>query len=127
MSGFEPLAFTALRVVGGFLFVAHGLQKLGLIGEQGMVNLGSLLGAAAILETIGGPLIMLGLFTIPTAIVLSGEMAIAYFRVHSPIGPWPVENGGELALLYLFLFLFIASRGPGRWSLDYRRRSHRHI
>jgi putative oxidoreductase len=122
LTRFEPLAFAALRVVGGFLFMAHGLQKFGLLGDDGMVNLVSRLGAAAFLETIGGPLIILGWFTVPTAVVLAGEMAVAYFTVHNPSGFWPIENGGELAAFYCFFFLLVATRGPGLWSLDRRRR-----
>ena len=118
LTKFEPLAFTALRVVGGLLFMAHGLQKFGLIGDRDMVDLASLRGAAAIFETFGGPLIALGLWTVPTAFVLSGQMAFAYFLSHFPRGLLPIENGGELAALYCFFFLFGSARGAGPWSLD---------
>ena len=118
LTKFEPLAFTALRVVGGLLFMAHGLQKFGLIGDRDMVELASLLGAAAFFETFGGPLIMVGLWTVPTAFVLSGQMASAYFLSHFPRGLLPIENGGELAALFCFFFLFVSTRGAGPWSLD---------
>jgi putative oxidoreductase len=78
----------------------------------------SLMGAAGILETVGGALMALGLFTRPVAFILSGEMAVAYFRQHAPRGPWPILNGGELAILFCFLWLFFSAAGPGPISLD---------
>jgi putative oxidoreductase len=113
----EPYAYFALRVVAGFLFLFHGLQKFGVLGGQG-VPLASLPGAAALIETVGGPLIMIGFLTVPTAFIASGEMAFAYFIAHQPKARWPIENGGELAALFCFLFLFVASRGAGIWSAD---------
>ena len=77
-----------------------------------------MLGAAGIIETIGGALIILGLFTRPVAFLLSGELAIGYFRTHAPRGFWPITNGGELAVIYCFFFLWLSSAGGGRWSLD---------
>ena len=119
-SSFEPYAVSLLRIVVGFTFSLHGWQKLfGLFGGVGApVRLASVLGAAGILETIGGALIFLGLFTRPVAFILCGEMAVAYFRQHAPHGFWPIKNGGELAVLYCFIFLLIASAGAGPWSLD---------
>ena len=70
------------------------------------------------LELAGGALIVIGLLTRPVAFVLAGEMAVAYFKAHFPQGFWPIENGGELAALFCFVFLYIAARGPGIWSLD---------
>ena len=113
----EPFAYAALRIVGGLLFLFHGLQKFGLVGGRA-VDLASRAGAAAFIEVIGGTLIMSGLLTVPAAFIASGEMAAAYFLSHQPRGGWPIQNGGELAALYCFLFLFIASRGPGMLSLD---------
>lgn len=112
---------SVLRVVAAFLFVAHGTQKL--FGfptpvPGGPIPLASLFGAAGLIELIGGTLLFVGLFTRPVAFVLSGEMAVAYFHAHVASGFWPLLNGGELAMLYCFLFLFFASAGGGRWSTD---------
>ena len=117
----EPLAFAAMRAVFGFLFVFHGLQKFGLFGGT-RADFATLYGAAGIIETIGGALIMAGLLTTPAAFIASGEMAVAYFRQHQPRGGWPIQNAGELAVLFCFAFLFIATRGGGPWSLDGLRR-----
>ena len=85
------------------------------------VPLGSLFGIGGILEIVGGALIVLGLFTRPVAFVLAGMMAVAYFMFHAPAGFYPIVNGGELAVLYCFIFLFFAAQGPGSLSLDARR------
>ena len=77
-----------------------------------------MMGAAAIIELVGGLLIMIGLLTTPAAFIASGEMAVAYFMMHQPQGTWPIQNRGELAALYAFLFLFVAARGAGIWSVD---------
>jgi len=103
--------------VAGLLFAFHGLQKFGLLGGD-MVPLASLLGAAAVIETVGGLLIMIGLAASPVAFICSGEMAYAYFTAHQPRGTWPIQNGGELAALYSFIFLYIATRGAGVLSVD---------
>jgi putative oxidoreductase len=114
----EGVAYAALRIVAGFLFWVHGLQKLfGLFGGR-EVELASRLGAAGLIETIAGTLIMIGLWTVPAAFIASGEMAFAYFLAHLPRGPWPVQNAGEPAVLLCFIFLFIATRGAGRISVD---------
>lgn len=115
---FEPQAYALLRIVSGLLFLFHGLQKLfGMFGGQ-KVELASQMGAAGIIELVGGALIMIGLAASPAAFVASGEMAFAYFTAHQPNGTWPVENQGELAALYAFIFLYIATRGSGIWSVD---------
>jgi putative oxidoreductase len=114
---FEPFAYALLRIVAGLLFMFHGLQKFGLLGGQ-MVPLASMAGAAAVIETVGGLLIMIGLQAAPVAFICSGEMAYAYFMVHQPRGTWPIQNGGELAALYSFIFLYVATRGSGRLSVD---------
>ncbi len=121
-SSFEPYALSLLRIVIGFTFSLHGYQKLfgffGGLGHGATAHLASLLGAASVLEISGGALIFLGLYTRPVAFILCGEMAVAYFRQHAPHGLWPITNGGELAVLYCFIFLVLASAGAGPWSLD---------
>lgn len=114
---FEPQAYALLRIVAGFLFLFHGLQKFGLFGGQ-RVPLDSLLGAAAIIELIGGVLVAIGLLTPVAAFICSGEMAYAYFMRHQPSGTWPIQNRGELAALYAFIFLYIATRGTGIWGVQ---------
>ena len=118
----EPLARFLLRVVAGFTFSMHGMQKVfglfgGLMGK-GPAVIGSLPWIAGVLETIGGVLIILGLFTSPVAFILSGEMAVAYFKVHFPHGFIPLRNGGELAAVYCFVFLYLCIAGAGPLSLD---------
>ena len=117
-----------LRIVAGLLFMAHGTQKLlAFPGAPGAssVPIASLLGVAGLLEAIGGAMLVFGIFTRPVAFVVAGEMAVAYFRSHAPQGPWPILNRGELAVLFCFLWLYIAAAGPGRFSLDGRRRGSR--
>lgn len=107
-----------LRLVASFTFLCHGLQKIfGLFGGH-QVHLVSMFGLAGLLETVGGTLLLLGLFTRPVAFLLCGEMAVAYFTQHFPRGPLPIQNGGELAVLYCFLFLLFAVAGPGMPSVD---------
>jgi putative oxidoreductase len=113
---------SVLRIVTGILFIEHGTFKLFGIpaGQPGNTpQLLSLLGIAAIVELIGGLLIVLGLFTRPTAFILSGEMAVAYFLMHASRGFWPFVNRGELAALYCFIYLFLAVAGGGSWSIDH--------
>ena len=117
LKAFEPYAYTALRIVAGLLFLFHGLQKFGFVGGQ-MVDLGSRLGVAAVIEVVAGTMILVGLATALAAFIASGEMAMAYFLAHQPQGGWPIQNQGELAVLYCFIFLFIATRGGGRLSVD---------
>ncbi len=123
MRQYEPYARSVLRIVTGLLFSCHGFQKaFGLFGGMGghgaAAHITSLLGIAGALETFGGLLILLGLFTRPVAFLLAGEMAVAYFRQHAPRGLWPILNGGELAVLYCFIFLLLCAAGPGPLSLD---------
>ena len=123
LGAWEPFARSALRIVVGFTFSLHGLQKfLGFFGGMGghgaTAPVFSLLWTAGVLETFGGLLLVVGLFTRPVAFLLAGEMAVAYFRTHQPRGLWPIENGGELAVLYCFVFLYLSTAGPGPWSLD---------
>jgi putative oxidoreductase len=108
-----------LRIVAGLLFFLHGLPKLfGGFGFDAPVPLFSQLGLAGIIEVFGGAAIALGLFASVAAFIASGEMAVAYFQVHLPQGFWPIVNGGELAALYCFVFLYLAATGSGKWSVD---------
>lgn len=112
--------YALMRVVFGFLFIFHGLQKIfGLFGGR-TAELLSLRGLAGGIEIVAGALIMAGLFTRPAAFIASGQMAVAYFMSHQPGGFWPIQNRGELAALYCFAFLYIAARGKGAWGLDRR-------
>ena len=107
----EPLAYQLMRIVAGLLFAFHGAQKLfGLFGMQRMPLI-SQFGAAGIIELTGGLLIAAGVAVTPVAFICSGEMAVAYFRSHYPKGMVPISNGGELAVLYCFVFLYISTRG----------------
>lgn len=115
---FGDIALSLLRAVSGLLFWQHGAQKLfGLLGGNQQA-LFSLLGVAGVLEFFGGLAILFGLFTRPVAFVLSGQMAVAYFMAHFPQGFWPIQNRGELAALYAFVFLFLFAVGGGSYSLD---------
>ena len=115
----EKVVINALRMVTGFLFWQHGAQKLfGMFGRAEPVEFFTLMGIAGVLETVGGILIFVGLFTRPTAFILAGEMAWAYFQSHAPGGFWPIMNRGELAVLFCFIFLYLAARGGGVFSLD---------
>ncbi len=120
----KPRLLSVLRIVTGFLFIQHGTQKMfGFPAEQRQpFEFFSMYGVAGTLELVGGLLIMLGLFTRPTAFILSGLMAFAYFIGHAPKGFWPLVNGGELAATWSFLFLYLAVAGGGIWSLDQLRR-----
>jgi putative oxidoreductase len=109
--------YPLFRVVFGFLFVCHGLQKFGLFGGH-MVPLFSRLGAAAVIESVCGPLIAAGAFTRLAAFIASGEMSVAYFTQHAPHGFLPLQNQGEPAVLFCFAFLYIAARGAGRFGFD---------
>jgi putative oxidoreductase len=117
----SPMALGILRIVAGFLLVQHGLAKLlGWFGGQ-VVPTFSLFWFAGLLETIGGPLIILGLLTRPIAFVLAGEMLVAYWLVHRPTGGWPVRNGGMVPLLFSLIFLHLAAAGGGLMALDSAR------
>ena len=129
-SKLSDLALTALRIVAGFLFFCHGAQKL--LGwflapgaERMALAFPQLLWFAGALELVGGTLLVLGLLTRPTAFLLSGEMAVAYFKAHFPNGWIPLMNHGELPVLYSFLFLFLAAHGGGPYSFDGSMRKRR--
>ena len=125
------IALALLRVVAGFMFMAHGAQKLfgALLPPDrpftGGPAIFSQMWIAGVLELGGGLLLAFGLFTRPVAFILAGEMAFAYFMVHNPQGFWPILNGGELAALYCFVFLVYAAIGGGRYSIDQLLRSRR--
>lgn len=124
-SKYQPQALAILRIVTGLLFLGHGLIKL--IGfpegaEPGQQALTTILGVGGLLETVGGVLIILGLFTRPTAFILSGMMAVAYWMFHAPSSLFPAVNGGDAAILFCFVFLYLVTSGPGAWSLDGARK-----
>jgi len=115
---YAELLYAVMRVVVGLLFACHGAQKLfGVLGGQSQAA-NPLLFAAGIIEFVGGGLVALGLWAGYAAFVASGEMAFAYFMVHAPNGFWPILNKGELAVLYCFVFLYVASHGSGPLSVD---------
>ncbi len=119
----SPHLLTLVRIVAAFLFIQVGTAKLfafpgAIMPGGGTASLGSLPGIAGVLETFGGLLLLLGLFTRPVAFLLSGEMAVAYFYGHAPQGFWPVLNQGTDAVFYAFLWLYLSAAGAGPWSLD---------
>jgi putative oxidoreductase len=118
---FAPYALALLRIVAAALFLEHGLAKL--VGfpagaPPGEQPLATLLGLAAVVETVTGTLMILGLFTRSAALIAAGEMAVAYWLVHAPHSFYPAVNGGDAAILFCFVFLYIAVAGPGVLSLD---------
>jgi putative oxidoreductase len=122
-AAWAPQMLSILRIMSALLFIAHGTQKL--IGfppsERGIPPLFSIYGLAGVLETFGGILLLVGLFTRPVAFVLSGMMAVAYFMAHAPQSFYPALNGGDAAILFCFVFLYLFTAGPGPWSVDARR------
>jgi putative oxidoreductase len=122
-----PRILAILRIVTALLFMEHGTQKL--LGFPPSPNPGppllSLLGVQGVLELVGGFLLLIGLFTRPVAFILSGDMAVAYFMAHAPRSFFPVLNGGDAAILYCFVFLYLAVAGGGEWSVDEFRRQPR--
>jgi putative oxidoreductase len=116
-----PRLLSVLRIILGFLFIPHGAQKLfGFMAppQWSTPPIFSMVGIAGALEFFGGLLILLGLFTRPVAFILSGMMAVAYFMIHAPGGFWPLQNKGELAVIYCWLFLVFSVAGGGAWSID---------
>ncbi len=117
--------YAIFRIVVGFLFMFHGMQKLfGAFGGE-KVEMASLMGLAGAIELFGGLLVMIGLFTSWAAFISSGTMAAAYFMAHANQGLWPIQNHGETAVLYCFAFLYIAARGAGPWSVAAAARNPR--
>lgn len=123
-AAWAPFALALLRLMAGLLFVEHGMGKLfhfPHIAIYDGIRLASLPGAAGVMELAGGALLALGLFTRPVAFLLSGEMAVAYFLYHNPQSFYPLVNGGEQAILFCFIYLYLAAAGGGAWSLDRMR------
>lgn len=117
----QPHLLSLMRIVAAFLFMAHGTQKLFSFPADppfGNPEMLTLFWWAGVLEVFGGLLLLIGLLTRPVAFLLSGQMAVAYFMVHASQSFWPLLNGGELAALYSFVFLYLAAAGGGRWSVD---------
>jgi putative oxidoreductase len=122
LSSYEDRIYALLRIVAGLLFLCHGAQKLfGLFGGP-PAEMSALLWAAGLIEFFGGALVMIGLFAGWSAFICSGQMAVAYFMVHQQHALLPIANKGELSALYAWIFLFIAARGAGVWSVDAARR-----
>ena len=118
LDGREEQAYALLRIVTGFLFIWHGTQKLFNFPAEFPYPLNPLMYSAGAIEMIGGVLVMIGLFTRPTAFICSGTMAAAYWMAHGMNSLFPIINRGELAALFCFAFLYIAVRGAGIWSVD---------
>jgi putative oxidoreductase len=120
----SPRLLSVLRIVTAFLFLMHGTAKLFQIPHQAMfdnLQLMSLIGLQGVLEAGGGLLLLIGLFSRPIAFILSGDMAVAYFMSHWPKSWLPILNGGDLAVLFCFVFLYLWAAGPGPWSIDAAR------
>jgi putative oxidoreductase len=129
LDSYSPYALAALRIATALIFIPHGTQKL--FGfpappASGLPPLLSLLGIGAILELVGGLLILVGLWTRPVAFILAGEMAVAYWMFHAPRNLYPVLNGGDASILYCFVFLLLVFTGPGAWSIDGARSKERY-
>ena len=118
----QPKALALLRIISGLLFLEHGTQKFLSFPPGKMAGIGSslsnLAAYAGIVELVAGALITIGLLTRPAAFVASGTMAVAYFYAHAPQNFWPVNNMGDAAILYCFVFLYLVFAGPGAWSID---------
>ncbi len=125
LSVYAPQFLSILRIVSGLIFLAHGTQKFLSFPAGQMAGSGPAfahLGAyAGLIELVTGVLLVIGLFTRPAAFLASGTMAVAYWYAHAPQDAFPVNNGGDAAILYCFVFLYLVFAGPGPWSLDARR------
>jgi putative oxidoreductase len=125
LAAWSPRALAVLRIMTALLFIEHGTQKYFMFPASEYfpepVAVFSLMGLAGFLEIVGGALILIGLFTRPVAFVLSGFMAAAYFMGHAPQGFFPVNNMGEAAILFCFIYLYLVFAGPGAWSVDSAR------
>lgn len=123
LKSWTPIMLSLLRIVAGLIFLEHGTGKfLGFPHLAHVPAFESMPWFAGILELVGGALMVLGCYTRPVAFVLSGEMAVAYWEAHFPHSPYPAVNGGDAAILFCFVFLYIVFAGPGPWSLDRRGR-----
>ena len=121
LDGFKEHTYALLRIVAGLLFMAHGVHKFFGFPIAFEYPLNPVMYAAGGIELVGGAMIVLGLFTRPAAFIASGMSAAAYWMAHGSTGLFPIANGGELVVLYCFIFLFIAARGAGIWSVDSKR------
>jgi putative oxidoreductase len=121
LAAWTPRALSVLRIIMGLMIIQHGMAKiLGFPAVASFANLSpfSLIGAAGLIELIGGALLILGLLTRPVAFIISGEMAFAYFMAHAPKDFYPLINGGTLAIMFCFTCLFLSTAGAGPWSVD---------
>jgi putative oxidoreductase len=120
-----PRLLAALRIISALLFLEHGLVKVfgfpagAAPGQQPLL---SVFGIAGLIEAVGGVLLLIGLLTRPVAFLLAGEMAVGYFMVHAPLSVFPAVNGGDAAILFCFVFLYLCTAGPGAWSVDEMRK-----
>ena len=122
---YAPQALALLRIVAALLFIEHGTSKLFGFPPFAMGELpamGTLPWIAAVIELVGGLLVLIGFLTRPAAFIISGEMAVAYWMAHAPQSTFPANNGGDAAILFCFIFLYIAAAGPGAWSVEPSRR-----
>ena len=124
LSAYQPQALAALRILSALLFIEHGTQKFFNFppAEQPFGDLMNIIGLAGLLEVVGGVMLLVGLFTRPVAFVLCGFMAVAYFMAHAPQSFFPINNRGDAAILFCFVFLYLTAAGPGAFALDNRRR-----
>lgn len=118
-----PYLLSLLRIIAAIIFIMTGTMKLfafpiGMPPDGGTAKLLTQVGIGGILETFGGALLLMGLFTRPVAFILAGEMAVAYFQFHFPLSIWPIVNNGVASVLYCFLWLYFSAAGAGRWSVD---------
>ena len=121
-----PRLLSVLRIVSGLIFLEHGTQKLlGFPAGMAPPEMFTTFWFGGILELVGGFLVLIGLFTRPTAFILAGEMAVAYWMYHFPKGPFPALNMGDAAILFCFVFLYLSAAGPGPWSVDAMGRGRR--
>jgi putative oxidoreductase len=121
LAAWTPRALSVLRIIMGLMIIQHGMAKiLGFPAVASFANLSpfSLIGAAGLIELIGGALLIAGLLTRPVAFIISGEMAFAYFMAHAPKDFYPLINGGTLAIMFCFTCLFLSTAGAGPWSVD---------
>ncbi|MDB5585857.1 MAG: DoxX family protein [Devosia sp.] len=119
LSVYAPQALAVLRIVAAILFILHGTQKLiGFPAAEFSPPLMSLFGLAGLIEIVGGLLILVGFFTRPAAFIAAGEMAVAYWMAHAPNSVFPSNNGGDAAILFCFVFLYLVFAGPGAWSVN---------
>jgi putative oxidoreductase len=124
LAPWQPQVLSVLRFMAGLEILQHGTAKIlhfPAVAQMSNVQIASLGGVAGLIELIGGTLMVIGLFTRPTAFILCGFTAVAYFMVHAGKSFYPILNGGELAVLYCFVFLYIFAAGPGPWSVDAAR------